>query len=193
MGFSGNFFLFQFPDYLKATRGFDAETAKWLSVTPFACGIFACVGGGALSDWLTKHLRNKRLGRRLVGCAGLCLAGTTILITPWIQNVPILALLYGLTFLGNDLSMGPAWAAASDIGQRQAGSLAGAMNMMASFMAALAAIMATQSFHGAKLALQRHDLAGQQILLVLPFIVFSISYFLGALCWLRVDVTRPIA
>ena len=48
--------------------------------------------------------------------------------------------------------MGPAWAAAGDIGERHAGTLAGAMNMFASLMAALAAVVAGQFFHAAALA-----------------------------------------
>ena len=52
----------------------------------------------------------------------------------------LLGFLLCLTFVGNDLAMGPAWAAAADIGERHTGVLSGAMNMMASFMAAFAAL-----------------------------------------------------
>lgn len=192
LGFSGNFFLFQFGNYLEDSRGLDKNVAMWLTVAPFACGVFACVTGGALSDYLLKRLKNRRLGRRVVGVAGLTLAALMIAISPWVQNVWWLALLYGLTFLGNDLSMGPAWAAASDIGQRHAGTVAGVMNMSASLMAALAAIMAGQSFHAAKMAMSRGDTSMHHMFMVLPFCVFAVSYVLGALCWLRVDVTEPV-
>ena len=115
-----------------------------------------------------------------------------ILITPWVDDVRWLAVLYGLTFFGNDLAMGPAWAAASDIGERHAGTLAGAMNMIASLMAALAAVVAGQFFHAAALAEKAGDLAGHRLYMALPFVFFAASYFLGALCWLRVDVTETI-
>ena len=192
LGFSGNFFLFQYTNYLETRRGFDKTTSMWLTVAPFAFGVFACVTGGALSDLLMKRLRNPRLGRRVVGFAGLLFAGTMIAITPWVQHAWVLGLLYGLTFLGNDLSMGPAWAAASDIGLRHAGSVAGVMNMMASLMAALAAVMTGQAFHAAGQAAVRGDLSTQNVFMALPFCVFAISYLLGALCWLRVDVTDPV-
>ena len=81
-----------------------------------------------------------------------------ILATPWVDDLRWLAVLYGLTFLGNDLAMGPAWAAAGDIGERHAGTLAGAMNMMASLMAALAAVVAGQFFHASALAEKAGDL-----------------------------------
>ena len=84
-----------------------------------------------------------------------------------------------MTFVGNDLAMGPAWAAAADIGGRHTGVLSGAMNMMASLTAAV----------GAKLTGHLFD-SGY---LVLPFVIFSCSYLLGALCWLGVDVTQTLS
>ena len=50
LGFSGNFFLYMFGSYLQDYRHFDKETAKWLTVVPFACGVVACISGGVLSD-----------------------------------------------------------------------------------------------------------------------------------------------
>jgi hypothetical protein len=35
-------------------------------------------------------------------------------------------------------------------------------------------------------------MAGHQFYMVLPFVLFAASYLLGALCWLRVDVTETI-
>ncbi len=101
-----------------------------------------------------------------------------MLLPPWIGSPIWLGVVYALIFIGNDLAMGPAWAAASDIGERHAGTLAGAMNMMASLMAAVAALVTGELLHRESLTL--------------PFVIFSASYFLGALCWLRVDVTETI-
>jgi len=185
IGFSGNFFLYMFTSYLQDYRHLDKDTAKWLTVVPFACGVAACIAGGVLSDVITRRTGNRRLGRRLVGGCGLTLAGVMILVSAWVEDVNWLGIVYGLTFFGNDLSMGPAWAAASDIGERHAGTLAGAMNMIASLMSALAAIVAGQLFHAAALA-------GHDFTMTLPFMLFATSYFLGALCWLRVDVTETI-
>ena len=192
LGFSGNFFLFMFANYLQDYRHFDKDTAKWLTMAPFACGTLACISGGVLSDLIIKRTGNRRIGRRLVGVCGLSLAGLMIFISPWVDDLRWLAVIYGLTFLGNDLSMGPAWAAASDIGERHAGTLAGAMNMMASLMGALAAVMAGQFFHAAAVAEKTGDLVGHRLYMTIPFVVFATSYWLGALCWLRVDVTETV-
>ena len=192
LGFSGNFFLFMFANYLQDSRHLPKDTAKWLTVVPFACGVVACISGGVLSDAITRWTGNRRLGRSLVGGTGQAMAGAMILVSPWVEDVRWLGVVYGLTFFGNDLSMGPAWAAAGDIGERHAGTLAGAMNMIASFMGALAAFVAGQLFHAADLAEKAGDLAGHHLYVTLPFLFFAASYFLGALCWLRVDVTETI-
>jgi ACS family glucarate transporter-like MFS transporter len=192
LGYSGNFFLFLFPSYLQDYRHLDKETTRWLSVVPFACGVVACVLGGYLSDLISRRTGNRRLGRRVVGAGGLSLAGLMIVASPWFHDVRWLALLYGLTFFGNDLAMGPAWAAVGDIGERHAGTLGGAMNMFNSLMAALAAVVAGAFFHAAAGAEKAGDLSKHGLYLALPFLIFAASYFLGALCWLRVDVTETI-
>ena len=62
--------------------------------------------------------------------------------------------------------MGPAWAAATEIGERSAGTLGGTMNMVGSFTAAVAAIVTGNLFF-------RGDL-------VTPFLLFGLFYLLGA-------------
>jgi MFS transporter, ACS family, glucarate transporter len=192
LGYSGNFFLFLFANYLQDYRHLDKETARWLNVVPFAFGVVACISGGFLSDLIVRRSGNRRLGRRLVGACGMTLAGAMILGTPWVFDLRWLAILYGLTFLGNDLAMGPAWAAAGDIGERHAGTIAGAMNMFSSLMGALAAVVAGQFFHASALAEKAGDLDKHGLYMTIPFLIFAASYFLGALCWLRVDVTETI-
>jgi hypothetical protein len=59
-------------------------------------------------------------------------------------------------------------------------------------MGALAAVVAGQFFHASALAAKAGDLAGYRLGMTLPFVLFAASYFLGALCWLRIDVTETI-
>jgi sugar phosphate permease len=178
LGYSGNFFLTLLPSYLGAYRHLSTAQAGMLTSLPFACGIGACLLGGVLSDVLINRTGNRRWGRRLVALTGLTIAGLAIVGTTLAQSTWVLAVLLALTFFGNDLAMGPAWAAAADIGERHAGTLGGAMNMMASLTAALAAIVTGQLFKNGSV--------------VLPFVIFAGSYACGALCWLRIDVTEPL-
>ena len=90
-----------------------------------------------------------------------------------------LGFLLVLAFFGNDLAMAPAWAAAADIGERYTGVLSGAMNMMASFMAAIEALVIGRLFDADNL--------------VAPFLILAASYALGTLCWIGVDVRKTLA
>ena len=135
LGYSGNFFLTLLPTYLKNHRHIDSQTAGLLTSLPFACGVTACLAGGALSDLFIRRW-GARWGRRSIGAFGLALGAVGIIATTWATDVWTLGFLLCLTFVGNDLAMGPAWAAAADIGGQHTGVLSGAMNMMASLTAA---------------------------------------------------------
>ena len=178
LGFSGNFYLTLLPTYLKNHRQLSSGATGWLTSLPFAFGVVACFVGGSFSDVVIRRW-GKRWGRRIVGAAGLTVAGLAILAVPWVENVVALGFLLVLAFFGNDLAMAPAWAAAADIGERHTGTLAGTMNMMASFMAALQAIVVGRF-------LQSDDL-------VMPFVVLAVSYALGTLAWIGVDVRQTLA
>jgi ACS family glucarate transporter-like MFS transporter len=178
LGFSGNFYLTLLPTYLKNHRHLSSEISAWLTSLPFAFGVIACLVGGTLSDVIIRHW-GKRWGRRLVGAAGLTVAGLAVLAVPWVENVAALGFLLTLAFFGNDLAMAPAWAAAADIGERHTGTLAGTMNMIASFMAAIQALVIGRLFDS-------HDL-------VMPFVVLAVSYALGTLAWIGVDARQTLA
>jgi MFS family permease len=150
---------------------------SWLSSLPFAFGVAACFLGGWFSDAVIRRW-GKRWGRRMVGGTGLTLAGLSIVAVPWVHSVEALGFLLILTFFGNDLAMAPAWAAAADIGERYTGVLSGAMNMMASFMAAIEALVL-----GGLLDAGNLDA---------PFFILAASYALGTLCWIWVDVRKTL-
>lgn len=178
IGYSGNFFLFLLADYLEKHRHLDKTTSMGLMALPFIGGALACVAGGALSDWLGRRMGSRRWGRRAVGAAGLGIAAAGMFAILGVTDVRWLAAVLCLTFIGNDLAMGPSWAAATEIGDRLAGTLGGAMNMVGSFVAATSAIVSGEQF-------ARGD--GTT-----PFVLFGLSYAIGALCWLRIDVTEPL-
>ena len=88
-------------------------------------------------------------------------------------------MLLSATFFGNDLAMGPAWAACADIGEQYAGTLGGTMNMIGSLTGALGAVIIGY--------LLQHD---QPVLL---FMILSGVYGFGAVFWMGVDVTRSLS
>ena len=132
-GFSGNFFTNMLPLYLSEHRHLSLNGTAWLSAMPLAAGVVACILGGTASDWAIRRWKDRKWGRRFVGMIGLGLAGPAFLATLWCHDVWTLGLLLTLTFFGNDLSMGPAWASCADIGERYAGTVSGAMNMVSAW------------------------------------------------------------
>ena len=75
-------------------------------------------------------------------------------------------------------TLGPAWASCADVGERYTGTLSGAMNMTGAFFGAVGMAIAGRLFHRG--------------LDDVVFLLFACSYGLAALCWLAVDVTKPL-
>jgi sugar phosphate permease len=178
VGFAGNFITSLLPVYLKDHRQLSDRTTAWLSGLPLACGVVSCVLGGVVSDRLIRRTGSRRWGRRLVGCTSLALAGVAFLSTLWVGEAWLLALSFSAMFFFSDANMGPAWASCADVGERYAGTLSGAMNMAGAFLGAAGMAFAGACFHRG--------------LDAVVFVVFACSYGLAALCWLAVDVTKPL-
>src|SRR5262245_21984149 len=178
VGFAGNFITSLLPIYLRDHRHLGDRTTAWLSGLPLGFGIVSCLLGGVLSDWLVRRLGSRKWGRRLVGCLVLALAGLVTLCCIWVREAWLLGLAFSAWFFFNDATMGPAWASCADVGERYAGTLSGAMNMTGAVLGAVGMALAGR-------LLKRN-------LDEIVFVGFSVSYVLGALCWLAVDVTKPL-
>jgi MFS transporter, ACS family, glucarate transporter len=92
--------------------------------------------------------------------------------------VTILALAFGAWMMFSDGIMGPGCASCANVGEKFAGTLSGAMNIVGAFIGA-----AGLAFAGRLLDQGNYDLL---------FLAFACSNTLAALCSLAVDVTRPL-
>jgi MFS family permease len=178
VGFAGNFITQLLPDYLSNHRHLNDADAALLFSLPPACSIASCLLGGVLSDWLIRRTGSRKWGRRVVGCTTLTLAGLACLLPIWAGEVWLLAFAFSAWFFFNDGMLGPAWASCADIGERYAGTLSGAMNMTGAFLGAAGMALAGR-------LLDQHAYT-------LMFLLFACSYGLATLCWLAVDVTKPL-
>jgi sugar phosphate permease len=179
VGFAGNFFTNLLVLYLRDHRHLNEDEGAWVAGLVLACGLVACLVGGLLSDLFIRLSGSRRWGRRLSGGLGLAFAGLTMLASLWVRDVWLLGFLFGVAFFCNDLNMAPAWAACADVGGRYTGTISGAMNMVGNLGGA-----AGMALTGVLLSRQQADLL---------FIIYACSYALGALCWLAVDATKPLA
>jgi MFS family permease len=175
-GFAGNFYTSMLPLYLKDHRHLDGFALSMVTALPLACGIFTCLLGGMISDWVIRRWASRKWARRVPGIIGTAGAGMLTLLIPYTGNVWMLGFVVGLAFAFSDLNMGPAWAACVDVGERYAGTVSGAMNMAGAFAGALGAALAGR-------------MLGQANWL---FLIYACSYVLAAFCWLMVDVGRPM-
>jgi sugar phosphate permease len=178
-GFAANFYVTLLPKYLTTQRGLPDWQKDLFTSLPFACGAVACLGAGLLSDWIIRRTGNRRWGRRLSGAVGLMAGALGWLGINGVESPWALAVLLCVIFFCNDLAMGPAWASCADIGERYAGTLGGAMNMLANLFGAAGNLVTGHLFK------ENHP---QWV-----FVMYACSFALASLCWLGVDVTKPFA
>jgi sugar phosphate permease len=178
VGFGGNFITSLLPIYLRDHLRLEDRTAALLAGLPLAAGVASCLLGGVLSDLLIYCTGSRKWGRRLVGLVALALAGLMCLLAIGASELWLVALAFSAWFFFNDATMGPAWASCADVGERYAGALSGAMNMTGAFLGAV----------GMALAGRLLRLGLSEVM----FVLFACSYGLAALCWLAVDVTKPL-
>jgi sugar phosphate permease len=184
VGFAGNFMTNLLPDYLQKHRGLSREDAMWVSAVPLAAGAISCVLGGWLSDRCIRRWGSRKWGRRLIGFIGVTGAGLALLGNLWVDELWLMAVIWGASFFCNDLMLGPAWAACADICERYAGTVSGGMNMLGSLLGAVGMAFAGYHLNQAQADPSHLDLV---------FIVFACSYGLAGLCWFGVNASKPLA
>jgi len=198
------FYVTWLPTYLKDVRGtelksnalmnwlagllegaLDAEmTLKVLAAAlagiPLLFGGFGSLTAGAISTrWLARGGDVVKVRRcfAMVGFSG----AAALLMTSFYLKDPLLAMLsMGLASFCNDLTMPGSWASCMDVGGRFAGTVSGSMNMMGNFGG-----MAGPLVVGLVLDATQGDWQ-------LAFLVSSVIYFLGAICWLFIDPVTPL-
>ena len=172
-----SFFQSWFQTFLVKGRGY-SEGELLLSSLPYAVGAAGNFAGGFSSDWLVRRLGLK-IGRRMVGAAGLCTAAifltATILTTNNTLVLIFLSLVYGgLTFQQPNFS-----AVCLDVGRRHAGATLGFGNTAANAGSAVSSVAFGY-------------LVGHFGNYNAPLVPMVLLLGVGALLWLTVDPTREL-
>ncbi len=198
------FYVTWLPTYLKDARGMEiksnavmgwlaglleggmsAETslkvlAAALAGIPLLFGGFGSLVAGVIASRLIARTGRVTAVRRSFGCVGLAGAGALLMVSYYIRD-PLLAMLsMGLASFFNDMTMPGSWATCMDVGGRFAGTVSGSMNMMGNFGG-----MAGPLVVGYILEFTGRDWQ-------LAFLIATIVYGLGALCWLLIDPVTPL-
>jgi len=122
------FYLGWLPTYLQRGRGFSENEMKLWATLPFLFGICGNLAGGVASDYLTKKYGLK-IGRRVIGSAGLALSGLFMLGTSQAADRELAVVFLALGYGSMDCMLPVSWAVCMDIGKKYAGSVSGSMNM----------------------------------------------------------------
>jgi sugar phosphate permease len=102
------------------------QTKNFISLSYFL-GAIGCIVGGFASDFMSKKFGLK-LGRRIVGVAGLGLSSICFLGAGMTTDNQLAGYLLALCVFLKDLTLPVAFAVCVDIGKRNAGTVTGAMN-----------------------------------------------------------------
>ena len=122
------FYLSWLHTYLQRGRGFSEDEMKLWSTLPFILGAGGNLIGGIASDFLTKKYGLK-IGRRVIGSAGLALAGFFMLATSQAESKEAAVIFLALGYGSMDCMLPVSWAVCMDVGRKYAGAVSGSMNM----------------------------------------------------------------
>jgi len=182
LSYSWYFSITWLPTYLREARHLDASTREFaiLAGLPLFLGGIGSLFSGFISKPLQRVTGSVRATRRLLGIVGFLCASALIVISTLIANpVPAVIALAFASF-SNDLVMPGSWGACMDVGAKNAGTLAGSMNMMGNMGGAVASAAAPYilKFANNDWNMVLYTAAGM--------------YFLGTFFWMALDPVTPI-
>jgi MFS transporter, ACS family, glucarate transporter len=125
--YASYFFTNWSSTYFQEGRHMSEEQAKNFISLSYFLGAIGCLVGGFASDYLSKKLGLK-LGRRIVGVAGLGLSSLCFIGAGQTPDNELAGYLLALCVLLKDLTLPVAFAVCVDIGKNNSGTVTGAMN-----------------------------------------------------------------
>ena len=177
-GYGLYFYFTWLPTYLIKVLGFSVLAGGLFASLPFLLAGIADVGGGYLTDRLTRS-RGLRTGRCYLGfaafltCAALVFAST--LPVPAVAKAVLLA----TALASADLALGACWAAPIDIAPNYAGVITGFMNTVGNLGGMVCPLVVGWTV----------DRSGSWSY---AFYATAAVYGFGAFSWLMVDPTKRI-
>lgn len=178
-GYSLYFYITWLPTYLLKARGFSPEYTGYFSGLPWLFGAVAFVCGGWATDAIAARTGNRKLARCGMGVFGLTMSALAMAGVPLIKNHVAAALLIALALFFQFLTTPAVWAACLDIGRRNVGVVAGAVNTAGNLAGTLAPIIFGH-------ILERWGSW------TIPFYVAASFLMVGVVMWLFVDPRQPI-
>jgi MFS transporter, ACS family, glucarate transporter len=178
-GYGLYFYFTWLPTYLVRQLGFSRLATGLFASLPFVLAGMADLIGGWLTDYLCRT-RGLRVGRCYLGFAAFLICGALVFAST--LSVPAIAkaVLLALALASADLALGACWAVPIDIAPNHAGVITGCMNTLGNLGGLIGPLVVGVAV----------DRWGSW---TIPFYVTAAVYTGGALAWLAIDPTLPIA
>jgi len=198
------FYITWLPKYLKSERGMEIKSnplMNWLAgllegsmspamtVTvlaaalagiPLLLGGFGSLTAGLISNRLLGRGVNVVKIRRTFAFVGFTGAAALLMTSYYIKDALLAMLSMGMASFCNDMVMPGSWSTCMDVGGKYAGTMSGSMNMMGNLGGVAGGYVV-----GKILEYTHRDWH-------LTFLIFAITYFMGAICWAWIDPVTPL-
>lgn len=176
--YAAYFFTNWSATYFQEGRGLSEEQTKNFISLSYFLGAIGCIMGGYTSDVLARKY-GLVIGRRLVGGVGLGLSSVFFLAAGLCTDNQAAGYLLAVCVLTKDLALPVAFATCVDIGKRNAGTVAGSMNLAGQLGGFFITLIFGQIVHR----------TGN---FNYPLFLIAGCLFVAALLWLKIDPTKPI-
>ncbi len=175
---SNYFFVAWLPVYLQDGRQFSEVEMKSATTVLFLAGIAGCLAGGYVCDALVKW-KGLVFGRRFVGLTGLGLCGLLMIMAAQTNGHAMTTTLLSASNFCFSYGVMVSYAACTDIGRNNAGTVTGAMN----FFGQMGAFTLSLVFGKMVQAMNNFNY---------PLILVGVVLVAGGLLWLSINPSRRI-
>jgi MFS transporter, ACS family, glucarate transporter len=173
------------PRFLKDVHGMSPAETEVAIGLPFLFGALGCFLGGRLSDRLVQGPLGRRWGRSLIGVVGFGGAASCFLAAGFVRDYTLAVVLLCAASLINDFAIPVIWTVPADIAGRNAGAVAGFMNMLGGVGGMLTPVLIPVVLGG-----KPEDWTRERWQVV--FVILASAWFVGAVAWLGIDARRKL-
>jgi MFS family permease len=121
------------PTYLVKARGFTMQQMGWVGMLPVTGGLIGVLGGGVLSDWLTKQGVNTTWARKGIPASAIAISAPFLALAATVASPSSAVLAFALFQLLTTLGLVAFWSIPVEMNARLAGSIASIMNFGGNF------------------------------------------------------------
>jgi ACS family glucarate transporter-like MFS transporter len=177
-GYGLYFYFTWLPTFLIKELGFSLLAGGFFAALPFVLAGVADLGGGWLTDFLTRSY-GLRVGRCYLGFAAFMTCATFVFASTMVVAPIGKAVLLAFALASADLALSACWAVPLDIAPDHAGVVTGFMNTLGNLGGLVGPLIVG-------IAVQQWQSW------TLPFYITAAVYAGGALAWLAIDPTQMI-